>query len=97
MAAKSCRAFSAVGVVEAMTRIEHCAWSLRSAGFYWTVECKRDGPFAATVTMTIQGVMLSPHCPCLPTQGRQQTPTWLSGTATMNAMRVLHQGHEWPE
>lgn len=47
---KSCWVFSAVGVVEAMTRIEHCAWSLRSAGFYWTVECKRDGPFAATVT-----------------------------------------------
>ena len=30
--------------------IDHRREGHEGSGFYWTVECKRDGPFAATVT-----------------------------------------------
>jgi Papain family cysteine protease len=62
---ESCWVFSAVGVVEAMTRIEHCEWSLRSEGDVHDglgASCaQRGGPPTAFDWMKTNGVA-DPGC-----------------------------------
>jgi len=62
---ESCWVFSAVGVVEAMTRIEHCIWSLRSEGDVHDglgVTCAQTGgPATAFDWMKTNGVA-DPGC-----------------------------------
>ena len=78
----SCWVFGAVGVVEAMTRIEHTIWSLRSEGdvhdgMGWA--CKTDGtdggnPQAALDWIKQNGVA-DPGCWAYQTQNKAYAPT----------------------
>jgi C1A family cysteine protease len=75
---ESCWVFSAVGVVEAMTRIEHCYWSLRSEGDVHDglgVKCAQTGgPATAFDWMKANGVA-DPGCRAYETTDTPVPPT----------------------
>jgi Papain family cysteine protease len=75
---ESCWVFSAVGAVEAMTRIEHCYWSLRSEGDVHDglgVNCAQTGgPATALDWMKTNGVA-DPACRAYETTDHPVPPT----------------------
>lgn len=95
---ESCWVFSAVGVVEAMTRIEHCVWSLRSEGDVHDglgASCAQTGD-PATALNWIQGHgVADPGCwayeqqnlPYAPTADRPGRTVKLDGYVTLNTIQ----------
>ncbi|MGA8499117.1 MAG: C1 family peptidase, partial [Xanthobacteraceae bacterium] len=75
---ESCWVFSAVGVVEAMTRIEHCVWSLRSEGDVHDglgASCGQTGGPATALNWIQSNGVADPGCWAYEESNLKYTPT----------------------